>query len=270
MFNNLINWLLKNINKLKGKWGLVLKIILGILVLSLATIYLYYRFPTIIRSGEKQIDTAVIAIAAIIILLPFLSEIEIFGVKFKKEIEEIKKETDEKIKAIEQRLLMIQSQNINQYFYPPKPDNELKILSDTAKEVAKDIPLRPQSKDLFYQVPKEIVILFSVRWKLRRQLILVYKNSINKKDNKKTPWGGTAFIDYLKKLTYSDDGINKLNTQQIITLLVEDDKLNKDIGEILNEMVAICDNAYFGGKVTDEQIAFIKDNEYIIDYLESL
>ena len=115
--NKIISEIWKYLDRLKGNWSFVGKLILGIFLLLLSVCYLIWRFPSIVNSGEKQIDTAVIAISAIIILLPFLSEIELFGVKFKKEIEDLEKETNEMFKSMDQRLLSIQSQNINQYFY---------------------------------------------------------------------------------------------------------------------------------------------------------
>ncbi len=247
-----ISFLLKYLNKLKGKWGFVGKLLLGLLILLLSTSYLLWRFPAIIVSGEKQIDTAVIAISAIIILLPFLSEIELFGVKFKKEIEELEKNTSDKIRQMDQRLLAMQSQNINQYFYQPKTDEERKKLTESAQEAVQDLP---KNKKVSYQVDAELVHLFTIKWKIRRAVSALYKRYA---------------LSESGQLPHLNDSSLKLNTQQIIEILTSSMKVHNDIGEILQEMVAICDGAYFGREVMPEQLAFVNENEYIIDYLENL
>ena len=270
--NKVINAIWKYLDKLKGKWWSIAKIVLAIFILSISAYYLFWRFPSIIKGGERQIDTAIIAISAIIILLPFLSEIELFGVKFKKEIEQLEKETNEKLKSMDLKLLSIQSQNITQNFYQPKSDEELKKLSASAQEVIKDTTKNTTSTETFYQVPTKLVRLFSIRWKLRKTVIEVYKKLVNKNiDITKKPRNMENVADFVELNFYmSEETIKKINTQQLIEFLVKRSTVHSDIGEILQEIVAICDNAYFGHKVTEEQIVFVEENEYIIDHLETL
>jgi hypothetical protein len=240
------------------------KIILAIFVFIVAIVYIFWRFDAIIQDGETQLDTAMIAVAIIIILMPFISEIELFGLRFKKEVADLKRELDEKIKTIDQKIFTMQSQNITQNFYPPKTDEELRRLSETAHSITASSDNKNQPEVATYIVPPEIVKLFTVRWKLRKSLNALHLTIHTNVQNGKRKEGD---IDTKQSVSISRENMLKISTHGLIEHLTIIGRLHPEISDILREMVIICDNAYFGYKISKEQIDFVNENEYVIEHI---
>lgn len=254
--NQTIEKIWKYLSNLKGRWGLIAKLSLAVLILSLSTYYLVWRFPSIIASGEKQIDTAVIAISAIIVLMPFLSEIELFGVKFKKEMEKMEKETSEKIRLLEQKITLIQTQNITQNFYPMKSDEELKRLTHVVQETVVDPTTK--EKERTFQMPSQIYEMLATSYNLNRKLSDLY--------NKVTA-NSVKYLNNLSEvLKYSPTFGGLLNTT---TFLADQKVIDSDMAEAIRETLIICQSARDGEEIVPIQYDFVKDTApSIIAYLD--
>ncbi len=221
------------------------KISLAIVILAFSYKYLIWRFLPIASGGESQLDTAVIAISAIIILLPFLSEIELFGVKFKKEMEKIEKETSEKIRLLEQKITSIQTQNNSQNIYFSKNDEELKRLTNVVQETV----VEPSSaeKTKAFQMPSQIYEMLATSYNLNRRLSSIYEKSTNSPRYFHTNGGMLQIISYLDE--------NKI--------------IDLEMAQVIKEIIAICNSARHGEEIATIQYDFVKDTApSIIAYLD--
>jgi hypothetical protein len=71
-------------------WWVVAIILCGIMI--------YLRRDAIITGSPQTFDTALIAITALLLLLPFFSEMTLLGVTLKRQVDEAKKEIKQDVK----------------------------------------------------------------------------------------------------------------------------------------------------------------------------
>src|SRR4051812_4533438 len=111
-------------NWLKIIWWLLLTGFLGYIV--------YKRLNSVINGSSTGFDIFVFLVFVALMLAPIFSEIELFGIKLKQEIKELKKDVTEKISDLRNDIRINQAQTINNTihgFGPPPPDDKLPELS---------------------------------------------------------------------------------------------------------------------------------------------
>ena len=86
--------------------------------------YLFDRYPELQKSQAQWFDALVFIIWIALCLVPFFNEMELFGLKFKKQIEEIKEHVSKEIASIrnEVKVTSDNSQSMSPNFmfgYPP-------------------------------------------------------------------------------------------------------------------------------------------------------
>ena len=241
--NHAIATIWKYLNGLRGTWRQVAQVSLGVVALILIAMYLVWRFPAIITRGETQIDTAAIALGVIIVLMPFLAEIELFGVKFKKEIEAVKRETDAQIQSLKQQLLILQSQqqivNVQQRISIIDP----KELQATRQAIQETVQLHPsRDANRVFRMPEEIKLVLATQYNIKKkmgEMILALEAHTE------------------PRLT---DALTELTTRAAI-----DEHMSQAIAQIL----LIGDMAQDGEEIVDIQYDFVKDTApSIVSYLE--
>ena len=121
------------------------KILWWILLIGLTGIILFNRFDEIISGQSVLFDIFIFLIFVALMLVPIFSEIDFFGIKLKKEIEDLKQDIRIKLGDIKNEIRSSQTQTVHQTvqtFGPPPPDNKLpelqyeieRILSAKLKE----------------------------------------------------------------------------------------------------------------------------------------
>lgn len=238
-------------NWFKITWWVVLLLLTGII--------LYKRFEAITTGQSVPADVFVFLIFVALMLVPNFSEIEFFGLKLKKEIEDLKTDINVKFGDIKNEIRNSQSQTLNQtiqaygQYGPPPPDNKLPELEEEIDRIVKAklqengviIDQRLTSR---IDVPEDNLTMFKVRYNIETQLRRIWENRFYEKSY--------------------DQRINHQPTMRIIQDLTKYEIIDNNFYGILREILSICNYAIHGEQVTDNQVSFVSKNaKFVLDYL---
>lgn len=238
------------------------KIIWWIILLGLTGTILFKRFEAITSGQSVPVDVFVFLIFIVLMLVPIFSEIEFFGIKLKKELNQLKDDINIKFGDIKNEIRNSQTQTVNQTFQtlgPPPPDNKLPELQDEierilsvkfhtygAVTVPKDVKIASR-----INVPEDNLLMFQVRYNIEKQLRRIWEQRNSR----------TEFDDRLKHLPVT----------RIIQELSKSELINGNFYGILREILSICNYAIHGEEVTENQISFVTKNaKQILDYLSQI
>jgi len=88
------------------------KILWWILLILSTTVGLYLRFDSIKKGESVPFDVFLFLIWVALMLVPIFSEIEFFGLKLKREIEDLKTQLSIKLGDLKNEIKISQSQNL--------------------------------------------------------------------------------------------------------------------------------------------------------------
>jgi len=230
-----------------------------VILLGLTGVILFKRFEAISSGQSVPADVFVFLIFVALMLVPLFSEIEFFGIKLKKEIEELKNDMNIKLGDIKTEIHSNQNQTVNQTvqtFGPPPPDNKLpelqkeieKILSDKLKEhgISADFKIAGR-----IDVPKDNLLMFQVRYNIEKQLRRIYAQN---------------FDSY-----HFEPEIRQQPVVKLIQDMINNKIIDNNFYGVLKEILSICNYAIHGEKVTENQVSFVTNNsKVILDYLSQI
>lgn len=233
------------------------KILWWILLIGLTGIILFNRFDEIISGQSVLFDIFIFLIFVALMLVPIFSEIDFFGIKLKKEIEDLKQDIRIKLGDIKNEIRSSQTQTVHQTvqtFGPPPPDNKLpelqyeieRILSAKLKEhgITPDIKIARR-----IDVPQGNLLMFQVRFNIEKQLRRIWVQRFDSGN----------FDPRHQPLT------------RIIQDLAKFEIIDNNFFVILREIISICNYAIHGEKVTENQVSFVTKNaKQILDYLSQV
>ncbi len=173
----------------------------------------------------------------VLLMLPLFSEMELFGVKLKKEVEKNRAEVKDSINELKTQMLdlrisntLANSQSISIYTSQLPTDKEVKeTLADVAKTPRQGIEQEKQSIDDF--VSETSIYLFKVRFTLEKILSAL-----------------------CEKLSYS--GIP--NTNRMLTYVLKSGLIDKKIADYISQVNAICNRGIHGEIISDEYIQLVE------------
>jgi hypothetical protein len=235
------------------------KITWWIILLLLTGTILFKRYDAITTGQSVPADVFVFLIFVALMLVPIFSEIEFFGLKLKKEIEELKADINLKFGDIKNEIRTSQNQTLNQtiqaygQYGPPPPDSKLPELEEEIDRIVKaklqehgviiDQPLASR-----IDVPDDNLTMFKVRYNIETQLRRIWENRFDEK----------AF----------DPRFRHQPTMRIIQDLTKFEIIDNNFYGILREILSICNYAIHGEQVTDKQVNFVSKNaKFVLDYL---
>jgi hypothetical protein len=211
----------------------------GFLLLIFST-YLIFNEARIFKNNLTQIDYIILIIWFILLLLPLLSEIDIAGIKIKKEIDSLKTEIKEQIITL--RSDIHNSTNIHTNFYsgtpPPPSDEKLKQMEDKFSALVESVneKLDTGKDDDLTNIPERNKYLFGVRFSLERELRRIQKER-------------------------SDvNNFNRPNSlSQIARNLQRNELIDNKIASLILSVNSICNIAlHTDENISDEQFSFAK------------
>lgn len=225
-----------------------LKIIWWIALIGLTSIILYCRFDPIISGQSVPFDIFIFLIFVALMLVPIFSEIEFFGIKLKKEIEELKQDLNIKLGDIKNIIRNNQTQTVHQTvqtFGPPPPDNKLpelqeeieKILSVKLKEHGVTTKITIAGR---IDVPQDNLLMFQVRFNIEKLIRNIWEKRFESSD--------------------VDTRFKNQPMTQIIQDLAKFEIIDNNFYRILREILSICNYAIHGEKVTQNQVSFVTKN----------
>ena len=235
------------------KFSNTFKIIWWIFLILLTGALFFWRLEPIGQGKSAPVDIFIFLIFVALLLAPIFAEVEFFGIKLKREIEELKTQIKLQFGDIKNEIRNSQVQTIHQNitgFGPPPTDEEIPELDAKVdrilKEKLKDYNLNEKPK-VRIDVPKDNMMMFQVRFRIEQELRRIWYQNFDDTQNRKKP----------------------LNI--IIRELTDNRVIDKQVYYILREILSVCNYAIHGEKVSQSQIDFVEKNaEEIIDFLTRL
>lgn len=220
----------------------VKKLILTIWWLSLLIFfsgYLLVNSKRLFENNLIQIDYAFFILWVILLLFPLFSEIDIAGIKFKKEFDALKTEIKEQIFSLRNEIHNTTSIQFNAGLpLPPSGDKlkERERIYDSILDLSKmgSVELYPQPK--LTRIPRNNQYLFEVRYTLEDEFKKLMKERFDYEFNEKRP---TPII-------------------QMVKFLFENELLDIRIRNLISDIISICNRAVHNQIITEEQYLFVK------------
>lgn len=232
------------------------KITWWVLLLGLTGIILLKRFTAITTGLSVPADVFVLLIFVALMLVPIFSEIEFFGIKLKKELDELKNDISIKFGEIKNEIHNSQSQTMNQTihtFGPPPPDTKLPELQDEIERILsaklKEHGVKQEVKIAGrIDVPNDNLLMFQVRYNIEKQLRRIWEQR------------------------FEGNNLDLNRRHQSVTRIIQDltkfEIIDGNFYDVLKEILSICNYAIHGEVVTKNQVAFVTKNaKQILDYL---
>lgn len=213
-----------------------------ILIILISGFILYKRIDAIFKGNAISIDIIIFIVFIALMLVPVFSEIDLFGIKLKQEIEELKEYINIRLGDIKNELHSnhVQSVYIQDYKIPSPESKLVDIERKIKTEISPELKSYHLIKEL-NEIPDNNLLLFKVRYNIETELRRIWKEHYPKRD----------------KL---------LSIIEITHDLLKENILNNILYNPLREIIAICNYAIHGEKVSDNQMKFIRNyaNEVIL------
>jgi len=216
-------------------WGLLLIVV---------SLHLFKRYPEFILGKSAPVDVIVFLVWIALWLLPIVSELNLFGIKLKKEVEAIHKDLSNRIDTLRNELhntIDIRSE-VNPQFtlQMPAPDAQLPRIGEQVRSAVQNA--MDQYGIQRTTVQPEIAVsetenyLFGVRHNIERELRRIYTQ---------------RFPDDNRRRYTSVIAISRALTNYEV--------LNPDLANAIREVYRACSAAIHGEEVTEAQVGFIRD-----------
>jgi hypothetical protein len=212
-----------------------------VLVVTIA-IFLAGRYDALVKGTPTYFDSIVFLVWIGLCLAPVFKDINIFGLKLKTELEDLKKDLNYQLSILKTEIkssIEVSAANSNQIYVntnqqPPK-DSEIPDLSAHIKEALSKLGITPESTWSADQVIESIEVeMFKIRLQFEK---LVRRYAWFKvSDNRRYSLGRM-----LQELKYSE-------------------AIPKDILIGVQEIVSICNYAVHGDELTKAQIEFVRES----------
>ena len=236
----------------KKAWWIVL-VLAGVL-------YLYSKRETILHGTTTGIDILVILAWIALLLSPLFSELDIFGFKIRRELQDIKHDLNSQIldlrSEIHNQLSLNATISPSFHFHSPTqpaPDYELeradpylkKLLYDTLKSYG--VADRGGGEDIS-TTPDNSKYLFGIRYNLEKRLRKIWEQS-----------------------SLFEAGSKPVPISPMLTGLVKAQILDPDLAYMIREVYTICSAAIHDVEVSEEQARFVRSNSpSLFVYLDAL
>lgn len=229
------------------------KITWWIVLILATTAVLLLRFNAIKKGESVPFDVFLFFIWIALMLVPIFTQIEFFGIKFKREIDDLKSQISLKFGDLKNEIKLSQTHNITaniQGYGPPPPDDRITEIQQQLDTLLKDKTKRHTS-GIAIDVPSDNIDLFKVRYSIEKEINRIwigrYDGEIDEFTQRRTPM--YRQIQDLQKY----------------------DIINGNLGSMLRELLSICNYGIHGEKVTEKQMGFVKGySEEIINYLKDV
>ena len=226
------------------------------LTLIIGVVLLQSRWHAITSGSTQTFDTILLTAVIALALLPFFSELSIYGLSLKQYVEETKKEIKQDVKeqifALKTDLhnaIITNNQvnpNINVYATspPPPPDNQLSELERQIQarleEFREELGIAASNLSAQELRPSEnTTTAFSSRYMIERELRRIWRSRFQK-----------------PVLT---DSPSRISIGRMVDELVKTEIIPPSIGRSIREVYSVASPAVHGDEPSPEQITFLTD-----------
>ncbi len=246
------------ISKIKPKtW---LKFVWWLILIILLISFLLPRVNSIQSGNAQPFDMFLFLILMALLLIPLFQEVEFFGIKLKKEVEELKKEFSSQFNILRTDIhnkIDLQNQSYHNFYFGQQPfippDSKLPELENSFRNILTET-LRTEGisrvtqQDISFDISDNIQYLFNVRFSIEKELTRILDtNQIDIEDRRFIP------------------------VQKMISHLLNFEVINRKIADMIRKVYAICSPAIHAREVTEEQVNFVKDiAPELLNYLKNI
>ena len=216
-------------------------------LLSVCLLLILSRFDKLSSGQPASFDAGLLIFFAILILLPFVSEVSAFGITVKRQIEEVKKELKQNIKDETQILRndivalgisnRLTSNVLVQAGLPnPPPDSDLNIIKEQIAEMVRDIQQQRGINELSFRENTASDIAFQQRYQVEKELKRIWSTRVKNGDFARYP-PFSRMVDELAQyelITYS-------------------------FGKLLKDVYAVASTAVHGDEPSQEKVNFLRE-----------
>jgi len=233
------------------KW---LRVVWWLLLVGLATYFLWQRFDSITSGATNATDIVIFLIWIALLTIPLFQEVSIFGVSFKKEIDNLRTEFKEQINYLKsdiQNTISMRTEISPQIqILTPPTDSEVQdlkkdfksILEQTLKEKGLE---KPTSK---LEIPDDNKFLFAVRYAIENELRRIWKQWQARVEEVRL-WTG-QFAEELERPQSVFQIVRSLNELRII---------DPGLSSVIREVYRACSPAIHGEYVSQTVVGFVRD-----------
>lgn len=212
--------------------------------------YLYSRFTSLQAGQPSWFDALAFVVWIALGLGPFFKEMELFGIKLKQEVEQLRQEVSSELSEMrlsiqasqEQRQGQAQTSTVN-FGFPAPLDSQLAGIQREIKQAVNEafgqleIPKQAAGKPPT-NLPEDAQLLIEWRVAIERELRQIYRPIV---------------VDAL----YQDRAL-KMPVSRLVDSLVRDQLLSPDIGRAIREVYSVCSIAVHGDEVSKAKVDFVK------------
>ncbi len=213
--------------------------------------FLLQRYPALTSGTGNVVDALTVLVWFALALVPIFHEIDIFGVKLKQEIQELKNEVGKQFAVLQTEVrTSVRTEFSPQINIPyPAPDSQLPDLENQIKgaiETAfreRGVAAVP-SEQIDFQISDDVQYLFSVRHGLERELRRIWDVTLQE------VWAHDARATQSRQ--YQPIG-------RMTDNLVRAEILPPELDSALREVYAVCSLAVHGENTSEAQVSFVRD-----------
>lgn len=218
----------------------------AVLVFSIG-FYLWGRYDQLNAGEPTWFDALAFIVWVTLAIGPFFKEMEIFGFKFKQEVEQLKEHVSNEIALIRTTIQTTSEnrQTMNPQFmfgYPPPPDSQLSNIQEQVKAAIHSAfanfgAAASQPTAQVVETPTtDTEFLFRSRLGIERELRKIHR--------------------YVAQETASrrPEPIHRM-----VDMLVRSELISGDMGHAIREVYSVCSPAIHGEDVTPAQVEFVKN-----------
>lgn len=236
-------------NTFKIAWWAALLLFLGVLF--------YKRFPYVMNAKADSFDYVIFTVFIVLALLPFFSQMEMFGFKLTKDIEAAKEEVKtevkgvkdnvdngiKEVKALINNISNNNSNNNNIYLSTPQPTLNNHQLEELRKNLnvtpSISIPKPEKIENRYLQDKDHVLPLFTIRYAIEHEIHrLITAN---------------PSIDSEIKNTSRN---RQPNITRYLNILSDSNIITSEVSKALKEVYGITSVAIHGGGLQPNQIDF--------------
>lgn len=220
--------------------------------------YLWGRYDQLQAGEPTWFDALAFIVWVTLAIGPFFKEMEIFGFKFKQDIEKLKEHFSTELASIRTTIQTTSDnrQTMNPQFtfaYPPPPDSQLGSIEEQVKNAIHSavsnfgVPVVTTKSPSVEPLSTDIEYLFRARVGMEKELRKIQK--FVSQDASKRPEPIFRLVD----------------------TLVRNELISGEIGQAIREVYSVCTPAMHGEDVTSAQVNFVKNTApELISALKSL
>jgi hypothetical protein len=248
-------------NKFKIIWW-------GILV-GLLTYLVSQRFSSFMSGVSNATDILIFVIWIALLVAPLFQEVTFFGVKLKREIDDLRTEFRNQIfnlrSDIQNTIKMSTEISPQIQILTPPPDSKLPSIEQRIKPILQQV-LKEQGIEKLVPTPEKQLApdnaqyLFSVRYAIENELRRIWRHE--KAEEAKRPtwgrkpiWGATSL--WPKKFAEFEE--RKLSFNQIARDLADLGIISQELISIIRVVFNICSAAIHGWDISNAQVDFVRD-----------